>query len=285
MKKLISLFLIATISLLSFTSCSVFSKIKVNGVKIDNEVYKYFDDLYEENEDSVKKAISRYVTINSEFKNRNLSLTPSQKSELSLKVDDLWHLYGLHYDEIGVSKQTVYKIETSKFYEDALLDYYYSQGGVKPVSEDSIKKYFKENYIAIRFATGYLFNIDENGETVSMTDSERAVIINGFASSVDLINTGSPIETTTTEEIRDAIINSEYDGSFPAGFYDEVKTIEVGSATTVTLYDYVFLVERIDVFDETYNYYESYRTACLRKMKGAEFEKMIDTWSQSYVVE
>jgi hypothetical protein len=145
MKKAISLFLVTIICMLSFSSCSGPAKVKVNGTKIDNEVYAYFEDLHDKNENEIVKAISRYVTINSEFSNRNLTLTPAQKSSLSVKTDDLWHLYGVHYEELGVSKATIYKIESSKFYEDTLLDYYYGEGGVEPVSEDDLKKYFKSH--------------------------------------------------------------------------------------------------------------------------------------------
>ena len=284
MRKVISLFLVAVISMVSFASCSGPAKVKVNGIKIDNEVYAYFEDLHDGNEPEVKKAISRYVTINSEFYNRNLKLTSAQKSALSLRVDDLWHLYGIHYLKAGVSKQTLYKIETSKLYEDVLLDYYYGQGGVEPVSEDAIKKYFKSNYIAISYATEYLFNIDETGATVPMTDNEKATIINGFTKSEALVNTGTPIEGATDKEVHNAIINSSYDGSFPSGFYKEVANIKVGSASTVLLNDYAFLVKRIDIFDKTYNYYDSYRTQCLRELKGDAFDKMVDQWSQSYKV-
>lgn len=285
MKKIVSLILVAVICALSFASCSGPAKVKVNGTKIDNEVYAYFDDLYSGNESEIEKAISRYVTINSEFDKRNLKLTPVQKSNLSIRVDDLWHLYGVHYTKADISRQTIYKIETSKVYEEVLLDYYYGQGGVEPVSEDTLKKYFKSNYIAIAFSTGYLFNIDETGATVPMTDSEKAVVINDFAKSEALINTGTPIEASTDNDVRNTIINSSYDGSFPSGFYKEVATINVGSARTITLDDYVFLVQRIDVFDETYGYYEEYRTQCLRSLKGKEFENLITQWSQSYEVD
>ena len=165
MKKVISLFLVAVICVLSLSSCSGPAKVRVNGTKIDNEVYAYFEDLCDKNETEIKKAISRYVTINSEFNNRNLTLTPAQKSSLSIKVDDLWHLYGIHYEKLGVSKATLYKIESSKAYEDALLDYYYGENGVEPVSEADLKKYFKSHYIAISYAIEYLFNVDETGET------------------------------------------------------------------------------------------------------------------------
>lgn len=285
MKKVISLFLVAAVCVLSFASCSGPAKVRVNGTKIDNEVYKYFKDLHDDNEPQMEKAISRYVTINSEFNNRNLTLTPAQKSDLSADVDDLWHLYGIHYQDLGISKQTVYKIETSKVYEDVLLDYYYGQGGVEPVSENELKRYFKANYIAISYATEYLFNIDETGATVSMTDTEKATIINSFAKSEGLVNTGTPIEGATDKEVHNALINSSYDGSFPSGFYKEVANVKVGSASTIVLNDYAFLVHRIDVFDETYDYYSSYRTQCLRELKGDAFDQMVNQWSQSYKVE
>lgn len=285
MKKAVALILVTVISLLSFASCSGPAKVKVNGTKIDNEVYAYFDDLYSGNETEIEKAISRYVTINSEFYKRNLKLSPVQKSNLSITVDDLWHLYGVHYTKLDISRQTVYKIETSKAYEEALLDYYYGQDGVEPVSEDTIKNYFKSNYISIAFSTEYLFNIDETGATVPMTDSEKAVIINDFAKSEALINTGTPIEASTDKDVRNTLINSSYDGAFPSGFYKEVATMSVGSARTITLDNYAFLVQRIDVFDETYGYYEEYRTQCLRSLKGEEFDKMITQWSQSYKVD
>ncbi len=285
MKKTVSLFLVAVICIFSFASCSGPAKVKVNGTKIDNEVYAYFKDLHDGNESEMEKAISRYVTINSEFNNRSLSLTSAQKSNLSSNVDDLWHLYGIHYQKLDISKQTLYKIETSKVYEDILLDYYYGQGGVEPVSENELKKYFSANYIAISYATEYLFNIDETGATVPMTDTEKAAIINGFATAEGLANTGTPIEGATDKEVHNALINSSYDGSFPSGFYKEVANVRVGSTSTIVLDDYAFLVHRMDVFDETYDYYDSYRTQCLRELKGDAFDKMVDQWSQRYKVQ
>lgn len=284
MKRIFSLVLAVVICLLSFSSCSGPAKVQVNGTKIDNEVYAYFEDLHTGNKDEIKKSISRYVTINSEFHNRGLNLTPAQKSGLSQEVDKLWHLYGVHFKNIGVSKQTVYKIESSDLYEDVLFEYYYGQGGVEPVSEELLKKYFSQNYIAISYATEYLFNIDENGNMIPMTDNEEAVIIGAFTEAAELVNSGDEIEMTTSNTVNNALINSSYDGTFPSGFYKEVANIKVGSASTVVLGDYVFLVKRIDVFDETYNYYKKHRMDCLRVARGQAFENMINYWSQFYVV-
>ncbi len=285
MKKTISLVMAVAVCLLSFASCSGPAKVKVNGTKIDNEVYTYFDDMYAGNEEEIKNAISRYVTVNTEYNIRNLTLSASQKSDLAQDVDDLWHIYGAHYKDLGVSKQTIYKIKTSEVYEDALLEYYYGPDGYEPVSENTLKEYFKKNYIAISYATEYLFNFDETGALVPMTNEEKTVITDEFSRAVGLINTGSLIEEATEKDVQEAIIHSANDGNFPSGFYKEVSNIKVGSAGMVTLNDYVFLVERIDVFDEEYAYYDEYRTICLRAVKGKAFEKLIASWAQNYVVD
>ena len=291
MKKVISLLLAVLTLMLLLTSCSGPAKVKVNGVKIDNEIYTYFENTLPKDEngevskDAIKNAISRYVTINSEFQNRGLSIDSEVKGALSTSVNNLWHLYGNYYNEIGVSKQTLYKIELSKEYEAALLADY-----CKNVSEDEIKAYFKENYMAIRFVTGYLFNVDETGTSVAMTDEQKKSVIASYNSVVELINAGTLIEEAVVSlgentEVHSTLINAFSDGTFPQGFFTEVKKIEAGKTATITIDDYIFLVQKIDVFDKTYGYYESNRTACLEAMKGDEFSKIIDSWSKNYIAE
>ena len=291
MKKVISLLLAILTLTLVLTSCSGPAKVKVNGEKIDNEIYTYFENTLPKDENgevsevAIKNAISRYVAINSEFKNRGLSIDSEVKGALSATVNNLWHLYGSYYNEIGVSKQTIYKIELSKEYEAALLADY-----CKNVSDNDIKAYFKENYIAIRFVTGYLFNVDDTGTSVAMTDEQKKSVIASYNSVVALINEGTLIEEAVVSlgedtEVHNALINAFSDGTFPQGFWSEVKKLEVGKTATITLDDYVFLVQRIDVFDKTYGYYENNRTACLEAMKGDEFSEVIDSWAKNYIAD
>lgn len=291
MKKVISLLLSILTLTLVLTSCSGPAKVKVNGEKIDNEIYTYFENTLpkdkdgEVSEEAIKNAISRYVAINSEFKNRGLSIDSEVKGALSATVNNLWHLYGSYYNEIGVSKQIIYKIELSKEYEAALLADY-----CKNVSDNDIKAYFKENYISIRFVTGYLFNVDDTGTSVAMTDEQKKSVIASYNSVVALINEGTLIEEAVVSlgedtEVHNTLINAFSDGTFPQGFWSEVKKLEVGKTAIITLDDYVFLVQRIDVFDKTYGYYENNRTACLEAMKGDEFSKVVDSWAKNYIAE
>lgn len=296
MKKPAVLTLLLAAFAIMLSSCSAPSRVKVNGSKIDGEVYAYFESVHdtaldgEELESAVKSDISRYVAVNSEFADRSLKLSVPQKAELSQTVNDLWHLYGTYYENKGVSKQTIYKIEQSKQYEKSLLAYYYGENGVSPVSEDTVKAFFSENYAAIRFVTGYLFNIDENGTAVDMTGEERQNTIENFNSTALTVNNGTAIEEAVgalgdSIEVHDGIINSFTDGSFPTGFFEQVKKIETGKASTVILGDYVFLVLREDVFSETYGYYSTYRGECLERMKGEEFSGIVDEWAKSYAAQ
>ena len=294
MKKIASLLLVVTMITLLFASCSGPAKIKVNEVKVDNEIYTYFEDSLDESlsksekEEAIKKSISRYVTINSEFNNRGLSLSSTEKKNISTSVNNIWHLFGAHYDDIGVSKQSLYKIEESKACEKALLNFYYSDKGASPVGEDQIKAYFNENYVAVRLVTGYLFNVDENGASVPMTDDQKNNLVNSFSSVATMVNSGSSLEESvsslgTGTEIRDSLIHAKDSGTLPDGFFSAAKAIETGKAAAISLGDYIFLVQRIDVFNEEFGYYGTYRTDCLQKMKGEEFSKIIDKWSESYI--
>ena len=296
MKKITSLFLVVALLVVTLASCSGPAKIKVNGTKIDNEVYKYFEDCVDESlskdeqKDSIKKSIARYVTVNSEFENRALSLSGSQKTALSTTVNNLWHRYGAYYDSIGVSKQTLYKIEASKVYEKALLSYYYGENGVSPVGEDQIKAYFNENYVAVRMVTGYLFNIDENGVNVPMTDDQKNNIVNSFNSVATMVNNGTTLEEAVSSlgggtEIRDSLIFVNESATLPEGFFAAAKAVEANKAAAISLGDYIFLVQRIDVFNEEYGYYSTYRADCLERMKGEEFSQIVDKWAENYIAE
>lgn len=293
-KKIVSLILVA-VSVLSLASCTI-SKVKIGDTKIDNEVYAYFEAHAEKNEkgemseDAILKEISRYVAVNSEFLNRGLVLDSGEKSEVSTRVNDLWHLYGTFYTENDISKQTIYKIELSKAYENALLADYYAADGDHPVTDEEIKKYFGENYAAIRFVTGYLFNVDDNGATVPMTDAEKTKLTNSFKAVAEMVTEGTSIEESVgslgeNTEVRNTVVNAFSDGTFPEGFWSKVNAIESGKTEVFTIGDYIFLVNRVDIFSEEYGYFNTYRTDCLKRMKGEEFSAVVDAWAENYKAE
>ena len=279
MKRIISV-LIAALILLSAAGCTSAktTALIISGTEIDSEIFTYYLDrviqrptdygLAEHPEKKLlKQAVidecKKYVAINTSFRDKGLSLSSADKVEISQNVNNFWIRFESHYNEIGVSKQTLYKIEESKACEKALLNFYYSDKGVSPVGEDQIKAYFNENYVAVRLVTGYLFNVDENGASVPMTDDQKNNLVNSFSSVATMVNSGSSLEESvsslgTGTEIRDSLIHAKDSGTLPDGFFSATKAIETGKAAAISLGDYIFLVQRIDVFNEEFGFYSQY---------------------------
>lgn len=95
----------------------------MNGVPVSEGVYNYYYDI-EKNSDEDKSQqeisdaalsdVAAYVAVNSEFKNRALSLSSEDKNEISQNVNNYWHVFSVYYNTIGVSKQDLQKLKRAK---------------------------------------------------------------------------------------------------------------------------------------------------------------------------
>lgn len=279
-------------------SCDLGRGISVNGVKISSGVYEYFKDeaasAQPEGDDAEIEAaadakLSQYVAINSEFYARGLTLSASEKADLSAKVNALWHLFGAYYTEIGVSKQELYKVQENAYYKDCLMADYYA-AGENAVSEEALKQYFAANYIAFTSVTDYLTAADENGNPVPLTAQERTAILDRFTAYASEINDDSSIEEVGNKldgaaVATETVVVEKGDARYPEGFFEKVASSKVNEATAFLLGDYAFIVRREDVTDAEKNLFAAYKTACLKAYKGAEFEELVANRAAEYTVE
>ena len=297
MKKKITALILSAILLLTLCSCGKNAKVRVNSAKIGKGVYAYFTDLAErqapESGDTdvtglANNLLVRYVAVNSEFANRGLDLTLEEKSTLSSTVNSYWHLFSKYYEGIGVSKNDLYKIEESKCFETRLMEVYYSENGDSPVSDSELKEYFNNNFVAFRSATGFLTTVDENNNTVSLSDSDREKTAEVFSRMANEINEGvaSVDDASSYAEnvaVTDSVVVIDKSSTrYPDGFFDNVKNIEVGSTASFTVGDYIFTVTRSDITAD--ELFEEYRRDCLKALKGEEFETVVESWMTAYSV-
>ena len=176
-------------------SASKKSALNISGAQIDYETFLYyfdqvhaFPEKYElaadaTNEQMIDAAIElccEYVAVNTKLSEYGLTLSTSEKRSASNNLEDLWHVFSGYYEKLGVSKQTLMKIEAADTSRNRLFYYIYDEGGEKAVSEDDIKKYYNENYISFRAITGYLTTTDANGDTVVMTADQKAAMNKEF---------------------------------------------------------------------------------------------------------
>lgn len=303
MKKIfasIGIFLALTIL---FSSCDLPTGkvITVGSVEVDKEIYTYYLDSAVASSEGVPESTTvmkeaaencvRYIAVNTVFSEMGLSLSDTKKNDVSQTVNDLWRLYGNYYEKIGVSKQTLTKVYESKAYENAIFLAYYDTDGITPVPEETVEKYFSDNYAIIKSINGYLTDLDENGNTVPMDAQNRQKTTAAFQSLVEKINGGALIDDVYSDYIsqegaavQPVVINKD-SSLYPDGFFDAAKAIEDNKAAVIVLGDYIFAVQRLASDSDSNLYYQLNRENCLLNLKGAEFEKMVSQWAGKYSFE
>lgn len=298
MKKSICVLLAMLLCLCTFSACGNRAAVYVNGTPIKDGVYAYFTDeaqkdlpegSAEEQHAAANQKIVEYVAVNSAFAERGLALSTAEKAAVSQSVNALWRLFGTYYTELGVTKQDLLLIETSKAYKDAVMADYYAPDGDEPVAEETLQTYFNENYVAFKSITGFLTTVDDGGNAVALSDTEKQKIVSAFTKTADAINNGSSVEEqanameNTTANTETVVVHRN-NPNYPDGFFAQVAAVENGKVQTFTVGDYIFLVQREDLADEERNLFATYRTDCLHTLKGEAFDSVLAKWAEAYSV-
>lgn len=298
MKKAIALLLTAVI-LLCFAGCSQSKKtvLIISGAEIDSEIFTYYLDkvvsrpgdyglLDNPEKEEVKNAAieqcKEYVASNTEFRNRGLSLSVSDKVGISETVNNLWIRFENHYDEIGVSKQTLTKVYTSQAYSDAIFNSEYDRGTENAASEAVIQDYFYENYVSFRAVCEY-FNYAD-GTPLSQKDKTQLLSkFDGIAasqiSSAD--DFSATVQNLGYSSSASVLLKKGSDG-YPAGFFEKVYEMQDNDIAVIIYDECVFAVMKENLKEKGEGVYAEYRSACINDLYSddarAEFEEIIGSY-------
>ena len=302
MKRILKISSLLLAVLLLFCSCSSSDKaaLTVGEGQVDADVYAYFLDYVILSENKDKKISEKelkekanelcldYIKTNTKFSQMKLSLNAAKKAQIAKEVTNKWSFFGSYYNSIGVSKQTLTKIAESNAFKDDLLLAIYDTNGTNPVNEDSLKEYFKDNYIFFKAINGYLKTTDENGNEVVKSEEQIASITESFNSMAKSITDENTIDAvnleylesvgdTGADELPISVINKT-SKNYPSGFFQQIVLMDVSEIKVIAFDDYIFIAQRFDNFDESQNFYTNYRTICLKEMVNDDFDKTIDGW-------
>ena len=316
MKKLLSLLIILSISLCCLPSCSFGGKksvIEINeSTQIDSEIFSYFlNDAYYRyegvsDEEYIERATSsclEYIAVNTQFAQNGQSLSPREKADISNETNALWRIYGDYYNEIGVSKDTFFKIKQYEFFKENIRLALYDKNGTNPISEDYIKQYFTTNYVGIKYFYEELYTVlsDEQYNALSSYDksvydaakksaeeryryiSEIANYVNSSVYTMDEAFMAVSGEVSADISVSADVI-SKTSSSFSEDFVDAVFRQAVGSAFIITNADksYVYFIERVDLLDSKYSFYDEYRNECLKAVSENYLINEINSWIKTY---
>lgn len=301
---------IAVLACAAGCSSSRKTALNISGAEIDYETFLYFFDQVHafpekcglesgatENQmiDAAIELCCEYVAVNTHLKQEGLVLSTTEKRSAANNLEALWHVFSAYYERLGVSKQTLMKIQTEDAARNRLFYFIYDDGGERAVSEDEIKKYYGENYISFRAVNGYLTTTDSSGKTVVMNADQKAEMNKEFTDLASRLNSGQ-----TMSEIIE-IYSNKHSGStasdqlqfikkgtdaYPDGFFEKVQQLKVGSCEVLIFDEYIFLVLRENpTEDESKQYYQRYRDDCLKSLRGEEFDGIVKEYASELSVE
>lgn len=295
---------------LALSSCSsknVYA-LTVDDAEVPPEVYAYYlDKVYarpasfglgisparDKLHEKAAQLCAEYVAVNSLFSQLGMSLGFEDKIAVSQAVNSRWRLFSHHYESIGVSKQTLTKIEGSAAAEKALFLEFYDTGGLKAVGEEEARAYYEQNYTAFRAINGYLTKTGEDGGAIPLTDTEKNALKSKFNAMAVDVTDGESFESVGLEFAAEqsysqgssgTTVIKKGDNSYPEGFYDAVAALKTGFPTVLEFDDYLFLVVREEPFGNEEATYNEYRAECLKALKGDEFDADIAKHASAYPV-
>lgn len=314
MKRIISLTLLILAVITAFTSCSGMNRstLTINDqTEIDREIFTYFlnQAYYGGNlseEECINEATSKcleYTAVNTKFARMGKTLSQNDKAAVALEVNSLWRNFGAYLTEIGVSKDTFFKIKQYEYRKEDLRFALYDTGGTMAINEDYIKQYFTANYVGIKYFYEELYTVipDEQLETMSEAEQnayasqkkaaqERYNSISGIANYVNSgVYTMDEAFMAVTGEVSayisvSATVVGRSDSAFSPEFIEAVFKQAVGSAFIITNSDrsYLYFIERVDLLADEYSFYEDYRDRCLVALSDGFFVNEINSWVQDY---
>lgn len=301
MKKMLSV-LFAVLILISLTACNGSKKtvLIISGTEIDSEVFTYYLDRvihrpedYGLAENPEKKLVKqsaideckRYVAINTSFRDKGLSLSAADKVGISDNVNRFWMRFENHYDEIGVSKQTLTKIMTADAYEDAIFTATYDRGTGNAAAEKELTDYFYSNYISFRTVCAYFTAPDGS----AMSQADKIALVDSFRK----MEQTAAVEADKFSEsvaaagytLSDTIILKKDSSGYPAGFFEKVYAQANGTVQILEYDECVFAVLKEDLKAKGDAVYANYRTSCITDLYSDASRQEIESYIETLTVE
>ncbi len=293
--------MLAVLILLSFSACSFGKRtaLIISGTEIDREIFVYYLDkvisrpsdygLAENPEKKLLKQTAideckKYVAINTSFNEKGLSLSAADKVEISGNVNSFWTRYENHYDEIGVSKQTLTKIMTANAYEEAIFTATYDRGIGNAAAEKELTDYFYSNYVSFRTVCAYFTYPDGS----SMPQAEKIALVESFKT----LEQGETVDAdafsaSVTElgyTLSDTIILKKDSDGYPKGFFEKVYAQTNGTVQVIEYDECVFAVMKEDLKARGDAVYVNYRTSCINDLYSDISEQKMESYIETLTV-
>ena len=287
--KIISVVLAMCLCFLSFCACSSNeTALTVSSTPVSKEIYGYFfsvavnseDYKNEENKQELAgRLCAEYVAGCELIKKHGVQLSAEEKVAVSSEIKTKWQMFSSFYKKYSVSKQTFCTMLEHEKLIDVLVEKLYSQGGERELSDDEIKGFFNQNYIAAKIAFTPFDSL--------MTEEDVKSITEKYSSLSSIVRAGGDFSSAVQQypdlaEYEDTEhLISAFDSSYPAEMFGEMVKMKNGEVHVLRFSRGIYLIQKAD----NSQFYDAYKTKCIVKMKKAEVLKELSETAESSKLE
>ncbi|MCH5352557.1 MAG: hypothetical protein J1E06_03735 [Acutalibacter sp.] len=160
-------------------------------------------------EDRARDYLGAYFYVNRKFDELALEFSEEELSSLDSNTDFYWSYYQSMFEEMGVARESFHLAFTeynSKL--RMLMVSMYDTGGELEIPNEELESYFTDNYFYYSYFSAPLTNSDEDGNSVDLTDEEKADLKEKLQGYVKSINSGD----MTLEEAASAYAEENLGG-------------------------------------------------------------------------
>lgn len=296
MKRILSILLCVAVCAAAFAGCTQKKQtvMTIGAAEIDNEIFAYFfDEVYSQTQleggdtgdtaamiDAAVAKCSGYVGTVTQYEQFMFEMSPEEKLQIATETEEEWMLYGKYYTSIGVSKQTVTKINTARIMRTALLYYYFGEGSEYAVSEEEIEFYFDQAYVEFKTLNGYLTTFDEEGNSIPLSDAELEAVRAEFESKRQKLASGTSLSELNDGQDVEATFVAVSNTAYPEGFLEKVAQLKYDTPTVIETDDYIFIVIRLDA--KTDSNFKNYRTNYIETLRGEMLTDLLVSTGSDY---
>ena len=263
--------------------------------------------------DEATKSMQEFVAVENKFDELGLSFEDNEKEKTKVYLDSIWEYYGSNYENAGISENSQLLIMLNSTKKNKIFDYYYAEGGQDEISEADIRAYLDENNKRINYikmelkdGEGNLLKSEGKDEIKKMAEDYIKRIKGGedfaavskeysdyydklTADAAESTDDGTDDESADTEETESSYTDNETviskDGTSPSeAVVTKAFESKVGDVFLVEEDEVYYVVTVLDLYADE-NYYSDNESVVRHELKDDEFDKTVDSWTETQNVE
>lgn len=248
-------------------------------------------------EKNAQKEMKRYLAVEQKFEELGLTLSSEAESAAVTQANTDWSNYGEWYEKNGISKDSLMKVYRNSAKKQQVFLAYYDEGGQKAVSDEELKTYFEENYVKVKYL-GVSYDTTKTGDELTAAKAEaqktaeeylaRAkdgesmdALIQDYSNQQKVANAAEGENVSivdpagVAEDTYATFLSKDGGTSFGEQFAARMKDMNAGGMEVVEGTSKYYVLAKYDVLEKEDDF-ASRRTSLLQKMKGDEYEAMLD---------